>query len=125
MIQRGRSLVLVDTSVWIGHFRAANHELVQLLEDGDVSTHPFIIGELACGNLSNRTGILDLFAQLPRAQVASDPEVLAMIERRRLMGRGIGFVDAHMLAAAALTPFTRLWTLDKRLAKIAGELGVA
>ncbi|HVX40595.1 MAG TPA: PIN domain-containing protein [Gemmatimonadaceae bacterium] len=125
MIQRGRTQVLVDTSVWVDHFRRGNSELVQLLEDGDVSTHPFVIGELACGNLANRTAILDLFQQLPAAQVASESEVLAMIERRRLMARGIGYVDAHVLAAAALTPFTRLWTLDKRLAKIAGELGLS
>jgi len=125
VILHGRTLVLADTSVWIDHLRRGNQELAQHLDDGMVSTHPFVIGELACGNIANRAEILDLLHQLPPARVATDVEVLAMVERRRLMGRGIGLVHAHVLAAAALTPFTRLWTLDKRLAKIAAELDVA
>lgn len=122
---RGRMLVLADTSVWVDHFRRGNHELSECLEEGDVLMHPLVMGELACGNLGNRAEILDLFRRLPSTRVASDSEVLAMIEHRKLMGRGIGYVDAHVLAGAALTPFTRLWTLDKRLAKLAEAVGVA
>ena len=122
---RGRMLVLADTSVWVDHFRRGNHELSECLEEGDVLMHPLVMGELACGNLGNRAEILDLFRRLPSTRVASDSEVLAMIEHRKLMGRGIGYVDAHVLAGAALTPCTRLWTLDKRLAKLAEAVGVA
>ena len=84
--------------------------------------HPFVIGELACGNLGNRNAILALLRTLPTAQIATDDEVMGFIERRRLMGRGIRYIDVHLLASVALTRGSRLWTRDKRLAAIADEL---
>ena len=90
-------LVLVDTSVWINHLRHGDAVLASALEEGNVLTHPFVIGELACGTLRGRAEILRLLSELPQAPVASNAEVLAFIERRQLMGRGIGFVDAHLL----------------------------
>ncbi len=109
-------MILVDTSVWIDHFRRGNPTLVAALEREDVLTHPFVIGELACGELKKRREVLDLLAALPAAVVASDEETLNFIERHRLMGNGIGYIDAHLLASVALTEGGRLWTLDKRLA---------
>lgn len=115
-------MVLVDTSVWIDHLRHGNAELSKTLNEGQALTHPFVIGELACGNLRGRADILRLLGELPRAPVATDAEVLEFIERRRLMGRGIGFVDAHLLASVTLTDSASLLTTDKRLAAIARAL---
>mgnify|MGYP001025909626 FL=1 len=117
-------MVLVDTSVWIDHFRATNDTLVALLESHRVCCHAVVRGELACGNLANREAVLAQLALLPKAVRASDDEVLWFIERNGLMGRGIGFVDAHLLAASALTQDVRLWTLDRRLHRVAGVLGL-
>jgi predicted nucleic acid-binding protein len=117
-------VILVDTSVWIDHLRAGDGQLDQALTEGEVVMHSFVLGELACGNLRNRAELLDLMHELPAAREATHDEVLAMIDRRRLMARGIGYIDVHLLASAALTPSTRLWTRDKRLARIASELGV-
>ena len=117
-------MVLVDTSVWIDHFRATNDTLVALLESYRVCCHAVVRGELACGNLANREVVLAQLALLPKAVRASDDEVLWFIERNGLMGRGIGFVDAHLLAASALTQDVRLWTLDRRLHRLAGALGL-
>ena len=118
-------MILVDTSVWVDHLRAREPTLISALESGSVSTHPFVIGELACGNLANRAEVLQLLQHLPGAAVATDSEVLAFIDARRLMGRGVGYVDVHLLAAAVLAGDTRLWTRDKRLAGLAGALSVA
>ena len=118
-------MILVDTSVWIDFLRVGNDKLAGLLKANQVLTHPFIIGELACGNLRNRTEVLSLLAALPRTEAATDAEVLFLIERRRLMGRGIGYIDAHLLASAALSSPAKIWTGDKRLAALAAELGVA
>lgn len=118
-------MILADTSVWVEHLRKGNPALVEGLQAGRVLTHPFVIGELACGNLRNRREVLDLLGRLPSAPAASHAEALNFLERRRLMGRGIGFVDVHLLASAALAAPTRLWTLDKRLAAIARELQLA
>lgn len=96
-----------------------------VLETGLVLTHPFVIGELACGQLKSRAEILELLAALPQAQVAQEQEVLFFIERHGLMGRGIGYIDAHLLAATALTEDARLWTRDKRLDSLACELEIA
>jgi len=117
-------MVLVDSSVWVSHLRAGNSGLEILLNDGRVVCHPFIIGELACGNLKDRTEILSLLRALPMAKQAEHEEVLLFIESNRLMGRGIGYVDAHLLASAVLTgiPF---WTLDKKLQKVSLKLGVS
>lgn len=118
-------MILADTSVWIDHLRRGSPELARLLEAGDVLVHPFVIGELACGNLRNRSEILDLLAGLPAAVTASDAEVLHFVGERRLAGKGIGWVDAHLLASIALTEDARLWTRDRRLATIADRLGWA
>lgn len=115
-------MVLVDTSVWIDHLRGGDENLTAALEQGRVLTHPFVIGELACGNLRRRADIMRLLGELPHAPVASDTEVLAFIERRRLMGRGIGLVDAHLLASVTLAGSASLLTRDRRLAAIATEL---
>ena len=117
-------MVLVDTSVWVNHLRHGNGVLATLLDETQVLVHPFVIGELACGHLSNRTRILALLHRLPPAPRATDSEVLAFIERRSLMGVGVGYVDTHLLAAAALGRVPIL-TSDRRLARVASGLGLA
>lgn len=117
-------MILVDTSVWVDHLRAGNQRLSSLLQESLVCVHPFVVGELACGNLPKRSETLGALRRMPIARCATDDEVLFYIEEQRLMGRGIGFVDAHLLAAAALSGSTSLWTQDKRLAALANELGV-
>ncbi len=118
-------MILVDTSVWIDHLRSGDPRLADALEQGLVLTHPFIVGELACGNLRSRDTLLPLLDSLPPAPRATDEEARALIEARRLMGRGIGFVDVHLLAAAVLADQGRLWTRDRKLASVAHELGVS
>lgn len=118
-------MILVDTSVWVDHLRRRDARLVRALTDAQVLTHSFVIGELACGNLRQRTTVLSLLRDLPRSSVASDDEVLFFIEQHALMGRGIGYVDAHLLAAVTLSGGTKLWTRDKRLSAVAGEFGLA
>lgn len=117
-------MILVDTSVWVEHLRRGLPRLARLLQEGKVLIHPWVIGELACGNLRNRAGVLELLQGLPAADVASDSEVLLLIEREQLMGRGIGYVDAHLLASAKLSQ-CQLWTQDKCLAALAQEGGLA
>ena len=118
-------MILLDRSVWIDHLRQGDAKVTAILQSGLVLTHPFIIGELACGNLKSRTEILGLLAALPQARVAQEQETLFFIERHRLMGHGIGYIDAHLLAATTLTENTRLWTRDKRLDTLAQKLGLA
>jgi len=118
-------MILVDTSVWVDHLRVGDESLSALLNGTRVMMHPFVLGELACGNLRHRTEVLTLLKALPQATVARDEEVLFFIERQALMGRGIGYVDVHLLAAVALDGASRLWTRDKRLHALAGELGLA
>lgn len=108
-------MILVDTSVWIDHLHKDDQVLATALDQEQVLMHPFVIGELACGNLKNRSEVLSLLHKLPQTAVASDAEVLSFIEGRNLMGRGIGYLDAHLLASAALET-VRLWTRDRRLA---------
>ncbi len=115
-------MILVDTSVWVEHLRHGLPRLATLLQEGEVMIHPWVIGELACGNLRNRQQVLELLLGLPMATVASDTEVLLLIEREQLMGRGIGYIDAHLLASARLS-HCRLWTQDSRLAAVAPEQG--
>lgn len=117
-------MILVDTSVWINHFRVGDPKLAALLQDGYVLTHPWVIGELALGQLSQRTEILGLLHNLAQANVATDAEVLKLIESRHLFGLGIGYVDAQLLAATMLTAGAGLWTRDKRLAAVAAEFGL-
>ncbi len=117
-------MILVDTNVWIKHLREPNVELIKQLNIGFVVCHPFIIGELACGNLGNRAEILMLFHALPSTPVVEPSEILDFIENNSLMGRGLGYVDIHLLASAIIGNVV-LWTLDRRLHKAASELGVA
>ena len=117
-------MILVDTSVWVDHLRKSDRGLAALLTASNVLMHPFVIGELACGNLRKRDQILALLKNLPRAGVATDNEVLFFIERQTLMGRGLGFVDVHLLASVALHGTARLWTRDKRLRAAADSLGL-
>jgi predicted nucleic acid-binding protein len=115
-------VILVDTSVWIDHLRSGEPALATALEGGRVMMHPFVLGELACGNLQNRREVLRLLNALPAAPTATDPEALDFIERRALMGRGLGYIDVHLLASTALAAAARMWTRDRRLAAVAAEL---
>lgn len=117
-------MILADTSVWIDHFRRADAGLADCLMQGLITTHPFVIGELALGGLHRRDEILNLLQALPRTMVAADDEVLTFITRAALAGRGIGYVDCHLLAAVRLTPGCRLWTRDRRLDAIAREMAL-
>ncbi len=112
---------LVDTSIWVDHLRTGDPHLAHLLNQGMVSIHSFVLGEIACGSLHDRSDI-SLLSDLPAAIVASEPEILAFIERHSLYGRGIGYVDVNLLASAMLSPGTRLWTRDERLAATASQL---
>ena len=111
-------MVLVDTSVWVSHLRETHAGLVHLLNDGEVACHPFIVGELACGNVKNRTAILSLLEALPMALLVEHQEVIAFIDNHDLMGKGLGYIDVHLLASAVLSGLP-LWTLDKKLEKAA------
>jgi predicted nucleic acid-binding protein len=117
-------MILVDTSVWIDHLRSGNRALESLLEDDAVLMHEFVLGEIACGSLKDRTRILSLLGELPKASPASHDETIQFVEQHRLYGRGIGWLDAHLLASARLTQ-AQLWTLDKPLLRVAQMLGVA
>lgn len=117
-------MILVDTSIWIDHLRVGDPKLGALLQDGHVLIHPCVIGELALGQLSHRSEILGLLRNLPHARTATDAEVLHLVEHRHLFGLGIGYVDAHLLAATLLTAGARLWTREKRLARVAAHLGL-
>ena len=114
-------MVLVDTSVWIEHLREGNAGLEALLNEGRVICHPFIIGELACGNIRNRSEILSLLQTLPMARCAEHEEVMKFIGDHRLMGKGLGYVDMHLLASALLT-MVPLWTFDMRLSEVSSTL---
>lgn len=116
-------MILVDTSVWVNHLRAADARLAELLEDGQVLCHPFVVGELACGNLRRRVEVLALLADLPRLPALSTEHVMRFIDLHRLMGKGLGWADVHLLAAAFASRET-LWTKDWRLADAANRLGV-
>ena len=118
-------MILVDTSVWIHHLRRHNQTLAKLLHAGMVLTHPFVIGELALGNLRQRKAVLDALSDLSHVDVATGPEVLHFIERHALFGCGIGYVDAHLLAAVRLTPGAEFWSNDQRLQGVAAQLGLA
>lgn len=118
-------MILVDTSVWIDHLRSSDATLAEKLESEQVLTHPYVIGELALGNLRQRNTILDALQALPIVNVATDQEVLQFIDGNALFGLGIGYVDAHLLAAIRLTPGAAIWTHDKRLASAAAYLGLA
>ena len=116
-------MILVDTSVWVDHLRRGDAQMVALLEGAKVIVHPFIVGEIACGSLADRETVLELLLDLPMATVADAGEVLTFIQRHRLYGKGIGYVDVQLLAAVALTEGAALWTRDKRLCAVAEALG--
>jgi predicted nucleic acid-binding protein len=113
--------MLIDTSVWVEHLRRSDPTLSALLDRGEVECHPFIVGELACGSLRRRSEVLSLLRRLPQVPVAGHDEVLTFMERRHLMGRGVGWIDVHLLASAALSN-TLLWSRDRRLSEVAREL---
>lgn len=117
-------MILVDTTVWIDHLRRGDRLLIEALERDAVVMHPFVVGEIACGSLTNRASILDLLQQLPMATVAESDEVLGFIESHKLHGNGIGYIDVHLLASAAIGG-AKLWTRDRRLDAVARKLGCA
>lgn len=117
-------MILVDTSIWIDHLRRNDEELVALLNAATVLIHPFIIGEIALGNLKQRQLVLESLSDLPQAQSVTDAEALAFIELSRLAGTGIGYLDTHLLASAKLS-HAKLWTRDKKLAALATSLHLA
>ena len=116
-------MILVDTSVWIDHFRKSNENLQSLLMNGEVACHQLVIGELVCGNFKNRKEIIDLLQALPTAPQVDFDEYLYFVEKNGLFGRGIGYVDIHLLASAKISEF-KLWTLDKRLQNQAISFGI-
>jgi predicted nucleic acid-binding protein len=117
-------LLLADTSVWIDHLRRGDADLSQALNDGRVLGHPMVTGEIAMGSLRDRAEILDALQRLPQAIRATDEEVIDLVNRQRLFSQGLGFVDAHLLASALLTPEAILWTRDARLREVAVEVGI-
>jgi predicted nucleic acid-binding protein len=118
-------VIIVDTSVWIDHLKSSDPVLAELLGKGQVLAHSFVTGELALGSLRQRRTVLESLRDLPQANVAADDEVMMLIEREQLYGLGIGFADAHLLAAVRLTPGALLWTRDRRLRQAAARLGLS
>ncbi len=116
-------MVLADTSVWIDHLRKTSHRLAGLLDNGEVVIHPFVVGELACGNLANRKELLSLLHALPAVERVEDDEILFFIEQHSLAGRGLGLIDVHLLASSKVSEHP-LWTKDKRLTAAAEALGL-
>jgi predicted nucleic acid-binding protein len=116
-------MVLVDTSIWVAHLRKGNRQLELMLMDAEVICHPFIIGELACGNIKNRNEILSLLKSLPSAPVLEFDELMFFIDENQMMGIGIGFLDVHLLASARIAG-TSLWTADKKLKSAANKLSL-
>ena len=115
-------MILVDTSIWIDHFRAAEPQLVALLTRNGALCHPFVIGEIALGGIANRAQVLRLLANLPVAATATHDEAMAFIDTHKLANSGLGLIDTHLLAAAALTPGALLWSRDKTLRAVAARL---
>jgi predicted nucleic acid-binding protein len=118
-------VILVDTSVWIDHFRAASPDLMRLLEQGQVLVHPFVVGELALENLRERSTVLNALKHMPQAIRAHDDEVLNFVEANRLYELGVGFIDAHLLASVRLTAGAKFWTRDRRLNTVGEQVSVA
>lgn len=118
-------MILVDSSIWIDHLRSSDAALAGFLSSGRVLVHPFVIGEIALGHMRNRSSVVRDIARQTHANVASDAEVLHLIEREQLFGTGIGYIDVHLLASVRLTPQSQLWTRDKRLRDIAKRMKIA
>ena len=117
-------MVLADTSIWVEHLRKGNSDLSILLRDGNIFCHPFVIGELACENIKNRNKSLNYLQHLPSCTNVSNEEVLTFLEKRKLMGKGLGLIDAHLLSSALISK-TLIWTLDKPLREIATSLKIS
>ena len=115
--------ILVDTSVWIKHLREGEASLAQLLEQGLVACHPFIIGEIACGGIKNRNEIISLLNHLPSTDILDHSDIMEFIEYRKIMNKGIGYIDVHLLASALVSE-TPLWTFDKALKRVANQLSI-
>jgi len=118
-------VILIDTSVWIDHLRSPSHEVNRLIENDRVLMHPMVIGELACGNMADRTRTLTKLKGFPDIHESSHGEVLALIESQTLMGTGVGYIDAHLICSALNEPGTAIWTQDSSLKKVASRLGLA
>lgn len=118
-------MILADSSVWIDHLRDPDATLIDLLAADEMLIHPFVIGEMALGSIRNRRAVVAGLKELPFSEMADHDEVLTMIERHGLFGTGIGYVDAHLLAATLLTPGAKLWTRDRRLRAAANGLAIA
>lgn len=118
-------MILIDTSVWVEHLRGKTEVVEELLAANEVLTHPFVVGEIACGNLTNRGEIISMLSKLPALPVTDDSLVLYFIEQNRLAGMGIGYIDAHLLASVVLEPPTRVLTLDKRFRAAAEAMELA
>jgi len=118
-------MILVDTSVWVDHLRNSDEELIGLLDRGQVLAHPFVIGEIALGSLAQRALVIGALQNLPQAIVAADDEVMRFIDDESLAGLGIGYFDAHLLAATRLTAYASFWTRDRRLAAVAQRMSIA
>jgi len=117
-------MILVDTSIWIDFFRSGHARLAQALQLNEFSIHPFVIGELACRNLKERPTVLGLLAGLPSLRILESHKVLFFIDHQKLMGRGIGYIDVHLLAATVIATDTKLWTRDLKLLNAAKALAV-
>lgn len=118
-------MILVDSSVWVDHLRASDAVLTELLDRGQILTHPCVVGEIALGSLRQRTEIIRALSGLPKATLAEHDEVMAFIDRFSLFARGIGYIDVHLLASVRLTPDAVLWTRDRRLHEAASQLAIA
>ncbi|MEX0982462.1 MAG: PIN domain-containing protein [Bacteroidales bacterium] len=116
-------MILVDTSVWIDHLHHSDEELKELLYSGQAAIHQFVIGELSCGNISNRKEVLSLLGALPKIDTVMDEEVFTLLEGSKLYGKGLGFIDVHLLASA-LIHHVDIWTKDRSLHRIAKEFGI-
>ncbi|NQT74183.1 MAG: PIN domain-containing protein [Chloroflexi bacterium] len=116
-------MVLVDTSIWVSHLRTGDTHLKSILQNGEVVCHPFIIGELACGNIKNRNEVIALLQALPTVKTADHEEILSFIESHHLMGTGLGLIDVHLLASALLSKVP-LWTADKHLKAASTKLNI-
>lgn len=118
-------MILADTSVWVDHLRTPNDQLQGLLDRQQIIIHPFVVGELALGNMRQRARISFALKRLPQAMVARDSDVLSLIDNHRLHGRGVGYIDVHLLASVLITPEAVIWSRDRRLMAIADDLAVA
>ena len=118
-------MILVDTSIWVDHLRGGDERLSELLDGRQVVTHPFVIGELALGHLKPRRAILQMLKDLPKATVATDVEVLQLIDQDGLFGLGVSYIDVHLIASARLTPGISIWTRDKYMSDVAARYQLA